>query len=719
MHFNKIINQFLITVFLSCFLFYINPFVNAQKQYFTIDDIFTNPAIYPEYIDNIKWLDNISFTWLKNDTLYKSNVKNNKKFVVTTLERINEHIDKAGKNKLQYFPPIEWINNNTFYFSSNNIFYLYNCQDNKLNVLSEIDKKAENIDINNKSLKIAYTIGNNLFISDKDITKQVTQDGKWGIVNGKSVHRDEFGIEKGTFWSPSANYLAFYRMDETMVTDYPLVIIDSTPAILHNIKYPMAGQKSHHVTLGVYNTINKNTLFLKTGEPAEQYLTNITWSPDEKFIYIAVLNREQNHCKINKYDISNGNFICTLFEEKDDKYVEPLHPLYFLNNSSEEFIWLSRRDGFTHAYLYNVNGTLPLQITKGKWEIDQVLGFDNDNKNMFFVANKDNPIGKDVYSVNLKNKQITRISKINGTHEPVFSPDFKYLVDQFSNCKDVVNRYDIYESTGKLLRILLNSKNPLVNYDMGETSIFTLKADDGSDLYCRLIKPANMVSGKKYPVFYYVYGGPHSQLVTNRWLGGAGLFQNYMAQQGYVVFTMDNRGTSRRGADFEQATFRNLGKIEMADQLQGIDFLKSQDYVDVQRIGLHGWSFGGFMTLTLTLKNPGLFKVSIAGGPVTDWKYYEVMYGERYMDTPQENPEGYKNANIMNYAKNLDSKLMIIHGAMDSTVVWQQSLNLLQKFIKEGKSVDYFVYPDQPHNMKGKSAMHLYKKIEQYFKDYL
>ncbi|HRS53283.1 MAG TPA: DPP IV N-terminal domain-containing protein [Bacteroidales bacterium] len=717
--FNKIYQlkiQSLIVLCIILLLFCTNVF--SQNKYLKLEDPFINPNVYPEYLENIIWCDNTNFTWVSNDTLLSENINTNKIQTIITLKELNNLLEAIQEPTVKYFLTIEWADPNTFFFTNEKKIYTYNKNSKKIEIITSLDKDAENIDIHNKTLKVAFTIGNNLFIADKNNIKQITFDNITGIVNGKSVHREEFGITKGTFWSPLANYLAFYRMDETMVTDYPLVKINSTPAKLYNIKYPMAGMTSHQVTIGVYNCKTNKTIFLKTGTPVDQYLTNISWSPDEKYILVAIVNREQNYYKLNKYDANTGEFISKLFEEQNDKYVEPLHPAYFINNT-HDFIWLSRKDGFTHAYLYNANNNSLKQITTGKWEIDDIIGFDKNNQIAYFTANKDNIIGKDIYSVNIKNKLITRISNINGYHEPLFSPDFKYVIDQFSNSKDIVNRYDLLTSSGKYIKTLLNSKNPLKEYDLGETSIFTLKAEDGTDLYCRLIKPANMLPDKKYPVLYYVYGGPHSQLVADKWLGNANLFFNYMAQQGYVIFTMDNRGTSRRGANFEQAIFRNLGNVEIKDQLIGVEYLKKQPYVDTTRLGIHGWSYGGFMTLMMMLKHPGLFKVAIAGGPVTHWKYYEVMYGERYMDTPQENPQGYENANVMNYAKNLNGKLLLIHGAMDSTVVWQHTLVLLQKFIEEGKIVDYFIYPEQAHNIRGKTVLHLYKKIEQYFKENL
>ncbi|HNV52544.1 MAG TPA: DPP IV N-terminal domain-containing protein, partial [Tenuifilaceae bacterium] len=537
---------------------------------------------------------------------------------------------------------------------------------------------------------------------------------KLGIVNGQSVHRNEFGVNKGIFWSPKNNYIAYYRMDETMVTDYPLVDITQRIASVENIKYPMAGMKSHEVTLNVYNVANGQTIAIKTGEPKEQYLTNIAWSPDEKSIYIAVLNREQNHLKLNKYSTTTGNFIATLFEEKDEQYVEPSKPIEFIGNDSTQFIWNSRRDGWNHIYLYKTDGTLLKQLTKGEWEVTSVVKNDVKSGILYFTATKESPIESHLYALNIKKGDIVKLTSGEGTHYPRVSIDGKYFVDFYSSIT-IPNKVDLYSTSGKIVKNILTASNPYYGYEVPLPELVNLKADDGTTLYGRVIKPINFDPARKYPVVVYVYGGPHSQLVTNSWMGGSRLWESYMANKGFILFTLDNRGTSNRGADFEQAIHRNLGSIEVSDQLAGLKYLKSLSYVDSERIGVHGWSYGGFMTISMMLKAADQFKVGVAGGPVTDWKFYEIMYGERYMDMPDENPEGYKNADLKNHVKNLKGNLLIIHDDMDKTVVMQHSLTLIHEFIKSGVQVDFFVYPQHDHNVMGKDRVHLIDKIIKYF----
>ena len=502
-----------------------------------------------------------------------------------------------------------------------------------------------------------------------------------------------------------------------MVTNYPLVDIDKRVAEVENTRYPMAGMTSEEVTLGVYDLKKQVTIFMKTGEPVDQYLTSISWAPDNQSIYIGVLNRDQNHLKLNQYDASTGDFIQTLFEEKHDKYVEPEHPMYFNPNNPEQFIWMSERDGYDHLYLYNTSGELIKQLTSGKWVVTGFEGF-FDNDLVYFTSTKESPMQQNIYSVSLEGGDIKRVSPDHGSHTANVSKSGKYVIDSYSNT-DHGRRYVVLNAKGKELRTIKEENKILDDYKLGEMEMLTLKAEDGTDLYCRLIKPIDFDASKKYPVIVYVYGGPHAQLVTDSWLGGAGLFLNFLAQQGFVVFTVDNRGSANRGRDFEQAIFRNLGDAEIADQMTGVEYLKTLPFVDADRIGVNGWSYGGFMTTSLMVRQPETFKVGVCGGPVIDWQYYEVMYGERYMDTPETNPEGYKKSNVLEYVDNLEGKLLVIHGTSDPTVVWQHSLLLVQEAIKKGKLMDYFVYPGHGHGVRGADRVHLNKNMFTYFKENL
>ncbi|MFL5765756.1 MAG: S9 family peptidase [Bacteroidia bacterium] len=636
--------------------------------------------------------------------------------VIVFVTELNLALKEANLDPIAAFPPIEWKNPKQFTFESGKKLLCYSTDTKKVTIESTRDfgDNAENIDMAEKTSYTAYTVKNNLFVYDGKNTLIVTNDQDENIVNGKSVHREEFGIVKGTFWSPNGGLLAFYRMDQTMVTDYPIIDWTSRPAKNENIKYPMAGDKSHEVTVGIYNVANGKTVWLKTGEPKEQYLTNIAWSPDEQHVYIAVLNRGQNDMKLNSYSAVTGLFEKTLFEEKQDKYVHPMHPMVFLPNTSGQFIWQSERDGYNHIYLYKNDGTLIRQLTKGNWIVTDVAGFDVKGTKIFYTSTQESPITRNFYSVEIKSGKMMRLTQGDGTHIATLSSTGNYFLDNFQSTT-VPREIRMIGTNGKKVIPVYQAKNPIADYKLGELKLFTLKSDAGDDLYCRLYKPVDFDSTKKYPVIVYQYNGPGVQLINNTWNGGGDLWFQYMAERGYVVFTIDGRGSANRGLAFEQAVFRHLGTVEMRDQMTGVAFLKSQRYVDASRMGLFGWSFGGFMTTSIMTRYPDVFKVAVAGGPVIDWSYYEVMYTERYMDTPQENPEGYKESRVINYVDNLKGKLMLIHGAQDNVVVWEHSMQFLKACVDRGKQVDYFVYPGHEHNVLGKDREHLYQKVTDYF----
>lgn len=706
-----------IFLFILSSLLVLNTF--AQDKLLTATDaIYMNRDIYPAHIPQIQWIgQSDDYAYAKENSFYKVSAKRGTETVLLDLDMLNNGMHANSLDSLKRLPSMTFYSDEAGYFKTNNTFYEYNFRIHELKKINVVPDTAENVTFNKTPEKVAFTIKNNLYYAEKGMIKQITSDTDQGIVNGQTVHRNEFGIDGGIFWSPDNNKLAFYRKDETMVTDYPLVEITTRIATVKNTKYPMAGETSEQVTLGIYDLAKGTTTYMKTGEPKDHYLTSVTWGPNEKYIYIAILNRDQNDLKLNQYDAETGEMVKTLFEETDPKYVEPETPLYFLPDHLDEFIWLSERDGFNHLYLYNTNGELQKQLTHGNWAVTEFLGFSG-KETAWFNSTEASPLQNNTYSVNLKNDKLTRITPDHGTHHTMISKDGKYVIDAYSNT-DVSREYKLLNDKGKTNRILKKDNNPLADYNLGKTTIGTLKADDGTELYYRLIKPINFDSTKKYPVIVYVYGGPHAQLVTDSWLAGGGLFLNYLAEQGYVIFTLDNRGSANRGRDFEQAIFRHVGDVEVKDQMVGVNYLKSLPYVDPDRIGVDGWSYGGFMTISLMLREPGVFKVAVAGGPVTDWKYYEVMYGERYMDKPQDNPEGYKNASLINKIDQLKGKLLIIHGTMDPTVVWQQSLLLLQEAIKKQKQVDYFVFPGHEHNVRGIDRAYLYEKIADYFKDNL
>jgi dipeptidyl aminopeptidase/acylaminoacyl peptidase len=697
--------------------------ISSQNKELTIDDVSYNLYVksYNKNPASVAWrgaTDKI--TYMKYSIIHQVDLKGKDEELIKASD-ISEIFEKTGMQKMAYMPGFQWLTDNEILIEHDGYYVVFDVVKKSIVRKMKQNEKAENADLDNNYTQFAYTVDNNLYFTNKEGKEiAITKDENKGIVNGKAVHRNEFGINEGIFWSPKSNFIAFYRMDETMVTDYPLVDVTQRIATVNNIKYPMAGMTSHQVTLGVYNIATGTTTFVKTGEPKEQYLTNIAWSPDEKSIYIAVLNREQNHMKFNQYNATTGDFVKTLFEEKNDKYIEPLVPMKFLKNSADKFIWQSQRDGYNHLYLYDVTGKLLKQLTKGNFVVKSIIDFDVTG-NKIFIEHTDakRAIETHISEVNITDGTMRQLTKTPGTHSAVFNKACTYFVDDFSSM-DVYKELNLVSVKDGKSNKIIETTNVFADYNIRKPDVFTIKAADGkTDLYCAIAKPVNFDATKKYPVIIYVYGGPHAQMINDTWLGGIGYWDFYMAQKGYIVMTIDNRGSANRGLEFENVIHRNLGVNEMADQMKGIEYLKSQPWADMNRVGVHGWSFGGFMTTSLMVNYPEIFKVGAAGGPVIDWKYYEVMYGERYMDTPEENPEGYKNACLVDKAKNLKGKLLLIHGAVDPTVVWQNSLTFVQECINIGVQVDYFPYPLAEHNVRGPHRIHLMQKITQYFDDYL
>lgn len=693
----------------------------AQNKQLTIEDAIYNVWFdyAPEDLDQIQWKGNsYNFVFVEGYSVIKQgNLKDDDYKSICNLQDVN---DGLVSSPINYFYDLHWLDNDRFYQVYNSLVYVYDTKKEEVSEKYLLLSAAENIAYSPHAQKVAYTVGNNIELTDgSNNVVKVTNETDEGIVCGSDyTHRQEFGIDKGIFWSPKGNYIAFYRKDESMVADYPLVDYTTFPASLKNIKYPMAGQTSEEVTLGVYNINDKSTVYLKTGLPKDQYLTAITWDPSEEFIYVGVLNRDQNHLKYNKYDAKTGDFVKTLFEEKDPKYVEPEHPAIFLPNTTNQFLWYSERDGYNHFYLYDTDGNLIRQVTKGAWVITDFYGFSDDEKLIYIQSTAECGIQRHVYKIDMKSGKMDMLTSVHGTHDVTFTSDKKYFINKFSNY-ETPNIINIKDNKGKTKKELINADNPLADFNLGNIKIGMIKSADGvTDLYYQMVTPPDFDSTKKYPVVVYVYGGPHAQLVTDTWLTG-GLWNYYMAQKGYIMFTVDNRGSADRGRDFENVIHRQVGTAEMADQMEGIKFLKSKPYVDADRIGVHGWSYGGFMTTSLICDYPDVFKVAVAGGPVIDWKYYEVMYGERYMDTPQDNPDGYANNSLLTKIANLQGKLLVIHGGIDPVVVPQNSRDLLLHAQAANVQVDFYEYPNSEHNVRGRGRIHLMEKVTQYFDDYL
>lgn len=698
----------------------------AQNKKLSLSDavLLQRTTLAPKKLSQLQWIPGTNdFSYVDsregNDVFVKGNALKEGMSDLLSLSTLNNLLLKSSADTLPKMPVAKWKDAGTLEIVTGKKIWHYRLKDNILMLKDSVTIPASGeVAEDDGTGHIAYVDNYNIYIESNHRRLQVTQDGSGSVVYGKAVHQEEFGIKKGLFWSPGSAKLAFYRMDQSMVDDYPIVKFSVKPAKDEPIKYPMAGGKSHHVTVGIYDVITGSTVYLKTGAPLDQYLTNIAWSPDEKYVFIAVLNREQNHMRLNQYDATTGAFVKTIFEELDEKYTEPLHPLVFLPGSASQFVWQSRRDGWNHLYLYDVSGKLIRQLTGGEWELTDFNGFDPKGSFAFFQASSGMGLGRDFYKVEIRSGKLSKISAGEGTHVMLANHDKTFFIDTYSSLT-VPRIIRIINKAGKVQRELLKATNPLKEYTVGQTRVFSIKGEDSTLLWCRMILPHDFDSTKKYPTIVYVYGGPKIQLITDSWLAGADMWLHYLTQQGYIVFTLDNRGSGNRGKAFEQAVFRRLGDAEMNDQISGVNYLRKLSYIDKNRLGINGWSYGGFMTMSLMTRYPGIFKVAVAGGPVIDWSYYEIMYTERYMDTPEENAGAYKMNNLLNYVDQLNGKMMIIHGTDDHTVVWQHSLMYIKEAVSKGVQLDYFVYPGHEHNVTGKDRVHLNDKITRYFNDYL
>lgn len=572
-----------------------------------------------------------------------------------------------------------------------------------------INKFGKNFDFCAQSESLAYTLNDQLKIITAKGKKWIFAEKKnKHIIYGQAVHRNEWGIKKGTFWSPNGNYLAFYRMDQSMVSQYKQTDNSKKTAKQKSIFYPNVGEYSHIVNIQILNSQTGKSILLPTGKPTDRFFTNITWSYDSQSIFIAEVSRSQQEMNLMRYFLNGEKQL--LFQERSNKYVEPEHGPYFI--SSQEFVWQSKRTGHNHLYLYKKNGELVRALTNGKYEVLSVAGYNKRTENLIITTNEDSCLERNVFFLNINTLQKERVFAEKGWHKPMTSKNGEEIISRFSNFRHPLSilRWSKNES-----QTLKRNENPYTEYSMPTVKYGTIiAADNHTTLHYRLTMPCNFNEKKKYPAIVHLYGGPHIQMVQNIWLGGSKGWELYMAQHGFVMFTLDNRGSDNRGVDFEQCIFQNIGKIPTEDQTCGVKFLASLPYVDSNKLGIYGWSFGGFMSLRMSLRT-NYFKVSVAGGPVTDWRLYEIMYGERYMQMPQQNPKGYADNDLSRFAGNLTRKLMVIHCELDPVVKIENSYKLLHALKAHNKDVDFIQYQKFPHNVTGPQRARLFKKISDYF----
>lgn len=679
-------------------------------------------ALAPATLSQLQWIPGVdTFAYAAQNKAVRVAARTLQADTLDLLPLINAQLAQAGRAAVDRLV-VRWASPGEARIQTPGESWAYDLNEQRIRLLNSWPKDAQHLDLHPGSQNAAYTRDGGLYLSVGMSELQIAQSERPGIVYGESVHRNEFGIEKGTFWSPSGRSIAFYRMDESMATTYPIYELDSMPAAVRLIRYPFAGAKSHHVTVGVYHLDSSKTVWLDTGLPAEQYLTNIAWTPDESGVLVAVVNRDQNHMQLRLYDARSGALLRILFDEKSETWTEPEKPAVFVPGRNTYFVWESERDGVNRLYLYDLEGRMLRQVSRGEGPVTQFYGFSADGQYCFYQEADASGMNRHLVRAPLYNRSLpTPLTREEGVHQGLMSHSGDWMLDLYSEPGTPRMIWLTPTSDPEARQTIFGAKNPLADYKIGLTRMLTIPSPGGFTLNGRMILPPDFDARKRYPAIVYVYNGPHVQLVNNSWLGGAEVWMHYMAQEGYVIFTLDGRGSANRGHAFESAIYRRLGDAEIEDQLTGVAYLRAQPFIDPERLGVYGWSYGGFMATSLMTRPEakGAFKCGVAGGPVIDWSMYEIMYTERYMDTPQQNPDGYRKSNLLNYVDNLEGRLLMIHGGADDVVLWQHSLLYVRECIRKGKQIDYFVYPHHLHNVSVPERVHLFEKIERFFKENL
>ena len=566
--------------------------------------------------------------------------------------------------------------------------------------------------------KIAFVRNNNLFVVDlkSGNESQITRDGKHNeIINGAPdwVYEEEFGFSKGFEWSPDGNKLAYMRFDESRVKMFTIPVYNELYPTNYTYKYPKAGEENSIVTIHVYDFASSKTTSMDIGSETDQYIPRIKWTSDPDKLCILRLNRLQNKIDVLINDAYSGKS-SILYTETNKYYISEVKDNYitFLKDK-KRFVIFSETDGFMHLYLYSINGKLGKQITKGNFEIADLLGINQTEGIIYYTSTESSPLERDVYSIKLDGSSKTKLSTKSGTNKAEFSTKFNYYINQCSDANNPSN-YTLHDSKGKLIRILEDNaelKTRLRENNFATKTFIKIPSENGLELNGYIIKPVDFNPSKKYPLFMFVYGGPESQNVKNEFSSGDGWLQ-YLVQQGYIVACVDNRGTNARGETFKKCTYLQLGKLETEDQILSARYFASQPYIDGSRIGIFGWSYGGYMSSLCLTKGADLFKLGIAVAPVTNWRFYDSVYTERFMRTPQENASGYDDNSPINFADKMKGKFLLIHGSADDNVHLQNTMMFAEKLIQANKKFEMAIYPDKNHSIYGgNTRMQLYKKM--------
>ncbi len=715
---------------LAIILLFISPILPQTKQPLTLKEIFASDELSTTPVKNIEWQpDSKAFTFTKRNPqngfldIYKHNVVTGKSTILIKGSELVYNSKRIKMSKYRWtkdgkYLLIEGPIKSIWRHSTQAPFYLLNVKTKKITALSNGNTHLRNVKLSPDGRLVGFVRNHNIFVVDLSTGKEkaVTTNGTDNILNGEFdwVYEEEFGLADAWRWSPDSKKIAFWQLDQTRVKVFHLIDEMYRYNKIFNLKYPEVGEQNSIIKIGVADLAANKTNWMDIGDNDDIYIPRIFWTNSSSKLAILRLNRHQNFLELLMANTKNGKTEVTI-TDSDPAWVDVRYNVLFLKNK-DQIIWSSEKSGFKHAYLYDYNGKLINQITKGNWEITKVADVDENNNWLYFYGKKDSPIQQNIYRIKLDGTKLERISKKHGWHNGIFSPDRQYFIDFFSNAstptKTILNNAD-----GSIVRIINSGNIPaLKNHNMVYPQFVKIKTTDGTELNGYFIKPYNFNPGKKYPVLVYGYGGPGSQMVVDRWGGYRTYWHQYMTEQGYIIFVIDNRGTGGRGKAFKNLAYGDLSKWSVHDQIEGAKYLAKLPYVNKNRIGFWGWSGGGYLTIAMLTRGADYFKTGVAVAPVTDFRLYDAIWTERYMGLINENVEGYKKADLINTAGGLKGKLLIIHGSGDDNVHYQNTLQFINKSISINKQVDMFIYPNRAHSISGgNTRLHLFTKITNYF----
>ena len=705
-------------------IFYLKP-LKAQKN-IALENI--HDGIFKSKgIRHLKWLnDGAFYTDLKNNKIIKYDINNGSQVeVIYDNAPVDIHSYSFSSDEHQILLLTERENIYRRSYRAN--FYIYDRTHKRLTKLSDVGKQAY-ATFSPDGTKVAFVHANNLYYKDlkTDEEHALTTDGKLNkLINGSTdwVYEEEFALTKGFFWSPKSDKIAYYTFDESAVKEYNMQIWNTQEAYPtdYKFKYPKAGEVNSKIKISIYHLKDKTTQDADLKGNQDIYIPAIKWTKDNHILSVTKLNRWQNQLNILHYNDSSQTTTLVLKEQNqtfiDFNYCGP--PIYLADG--KHFIYISEQDGYKHLYLYDNTGKLIRQITKGNWEITTFLGLDERTQNLYFTSTEVSSLERHFYKINLKGKQKIRLSQAKGTHSIEMNSDYSYYIDRHSSIETLPNVKLYKTQYNKFIKVLEDNaslKDTLKNYHISQAEFFSFKTRDSLILNAIRILPPNFDKRKQYPVLVHVYGGPGSQLVQDRWAGRHFYWHQFLAQKGYIIVIADNRGTNGRGSTFKRATYLNLGEYETKDQIDLVKYLATQNYVDRERIGVWGWSYGGYMSSLLITLGADFYKLAIAVAPVTHWCFYDNIYTERYLRRPQDNPNGYQNYSPIQHADKLKGKYLLIHGTGDDNVHFQNAIAMQQALIKANKQFQTFYYPNQTHSLSS-VRKHLFQMMTTFILDNL